>query len=107
MIVELDSRHHVRCLKCWARRVLPKHPASYKRLPVCRAPGCGSRRYFVDKWMMQRNTSTRGKRAMGCTCGGYHFLHRKASPYCWKRKDNSDRLPGDKDFKGYGMEKAA
>jgi hypothetical protein len=34
--------------------------------------------------MMRRNTSTQGKGAMGCNCGGYHFLHRKGSRYCYE-----------------------
>lgn len=43
--------------------------------------------------MQNRNTSK-----MACTCGGYHFWHRMGSLYCWKRKDGTERLPGDEDF---------
>lgn len=82
-LLVLDSRVHVRCRKCEKRRVLPRHPDRYRRKPPsCQAPGCGHRSYRVDKWMNERNTGTRGAKAWGCVCGGYHFTHRKGSPYC-------------------------
>jgi hypothetical protein len=43
--------------------------------------------------MQNRNT-----KANACFCGGYHFKHRMSSLYCWKRKDGTDRYPGDPDF---------
>lgn len=109
MLLRLDRRTHVRCRKCRARRVLPRHPERYAgRLPVCRSPGCGSRDYVADKWMNERNTSPRGTRAMGCTCAGYWFTHRRGSLFCWYRSDGSDRLPGDPDFKSrYDMKETA
>lgn len=83
MLLTLDSRTHVRCRKCEARRVLSRHPDRYARLaPVCRTPGCGSRDYRADKWMNNRNTGARGSNAQGCNCGGYWFTHRRGSPWC-------------------------
>lgn len=53
---------------------------------------------------------------MACCCNGYvHMtrdtnstvwtMHRKGSPYCWFRKDGTQRMPGDADFKDYQLEK--
>lgn len=77
-----DRRTHVRCKKYRARRVLAKAPNRYLMPPVCRTAGCGSRDYTVDKWMENRPTGPYGKGAMGCMCGGYHFTHRRGSPWC-------------------------
>ncbi|MGN6701479.1 MAG: hypothetical protein ACTHKB_00770 [Burkholderiaceae bacterium] len=92
------SRFHVRCRQCETRRVLPKHPEEYLRLPPCRH--CGAKSYRVDKWMNRRNTL-----AMSCGCAGYIHLtgrpgwrHRQGSKYCWHRKDGTQRLPGDSDY---------
>ncbi len=67
---------------------------------VCRH--CKGKRFRIDGWMNRRNT-----RKMGCTCDGYVHLtgrtewqiHRKGSPWCWFRKDGSQRVEGDPDFK--------
>lgn len=96
-------RYHVRCRKCQARRVLSKHPDDYKIFPVCRSPGCGSVSYRIDKWMMERNTSVHGPKALGCNCQGYPWsgaggVHQKGSKYCWFRRDGTPRYPGDPDF---------
>ena len=96
-------RYHCRCRACRTRRVLPKHPEHYDRLPQCRV--CGKRNYHVDKWMNRRNV-----KAMTCTCNGsgaYHYPHRRGSPFCWYRADGTDRYPGDPDFKHPQMELAA
>lgn len=102
------ARYHVRCRNCQARRVLKREPAAYVRwntkhlalvstAPAC---GCGSKEYRVDRWMNERDT-----RAMSCDCAGYVHLtgrvfpHRKGSLYCWFRKDGTQRMPGDPDFK--------
>jgi hypothetical protein len=104
------ARCHVRCRKCQARRVLKRHPETYfkwsakelahvNRAPACN--NCGAQDYRVDTWMNQRNT-----RAMSCSCNGYVVLthkapwpHRIGSPYCSYRKDGTQRMPGDNDFK--------
>lgn len=96
------SRCHVRCCnsKCQTRRVLKAKPDLMRRLPKC--TGCGGTKYRIDWWMNGRDT-----RAMGCSCAGYVHLtgraqwtiHRKGSPYCWFRKDGTQRMQGDPDFK--------
>lgn len=62
----------VRCskAKCKARRVLPKHPDDYVRLPKCK--GCGGKKYLVVK----RN------KQLTCHCDGYWFPHRDGSKWC-------------------------
>lgn len=97
------SRYHVRCRKCDARRVLKTHPDHYKRIPQCR---CGAKSWRVDAWMNNRDT-----KAMACNCNGYVELthrppwpHRIGSPYCWYRKEGTQRMPGDPDFKDYQLE---
>lgn len=103
------SRFHVRCRKCGARRVLPKRPEKYARLPACMS--CGKKSYRIDKWMQNRNT-----KKMACTCAGYvpftrnpkttvWELHRKGSPYCHYRADGTERMPGDADFKDALLER--
>lgn len=105
------SRCHVRCRKCAARRVLPSAPDYLERLPACE--NCGSKEYRVDGWMNSRDT-----RASACCCSGYvrmtrdpnstvWTMHRKGSPYCWYRKDGTQRMPGDADFKDLEMEQTA
>ena len=94
-------RYHVRCKKCRARRVLPKHPDEYKFIPHCKS--CDNTTYTVDKWMMERNTSTTGPKALGCNCAGYYWsgaggVHQKGSKFCWFRRDGTPRYPGDPDF---------
>lgn len=114
-------RYHCRCRYCRTRRVLPKHPEHYDRLPPCRV--CGKRQhrpkgkklpmpiFRLDKWMNERDT-----KATACTCGGSgvyvnprwgNFPHRRGSLFCWYRVDGSDRYPGDPDFRHPEMELAA
>ena len=50
-----------------------------------------------DRWMNARNTSPYGG-GMGCTCGGYWFIHRRGSKHCEQRADKTWRMPGDVDF---------
>lgn len=86
-------RYHCRCRKCDARQVKPRHPDAYVRPPRCRQCGrTGTLR--LDKWAQNRRQIT-------CTCGGYWFPHRMGSPYCWRRKDGTERFPGDPDFKDH------
>lgn len=68
---------HCRCLHCEHRQALRHKPKWYVRQPQCRV--CGKRRWYIDKWMMRRDTSLRGS---GCNCGAYHFIHRKGSKFC-------------------------
>jgi hypothetical protein len=84
------SRYHCRCRKCDARKVLRFKPEEYKVQPQCL---CGRRDFRVDKYMQNRDTKTNA-----CFCAGYPFKHRQSSLYCWKRKDGTDRFPGDPDF---------
>jgi hypothetical protein len=88
--IESMSRFHCRCRKCDARKVLKLKPEEYKVQPQCM---CGQRDFRIDKWMQTRNT-----KAAACFCGGYHFKHRMSSLYCFKRKDGTERYPGDHDF---------
>lgn len=91
------------------RRVLPKHPDEYVRVPKCE--GCGGIKYYVSHWMNRRDT-----KKMSCNCRGYvHHtrnpsttvweIHRRGSKYCWYRKDGTQRMPGDPDFFDIEMEK--
>lgn len=85
--------YHCRCRVCQARQVKPRHPDEYLRGPRCRQ--CGRVNTLrVDKW-----ANNRWRWEKTCTCGGYHFPHRMGSRWCHYRKDGTDRLPGDPDFK--------
>ncbi len=104
------ARCHVRCGKCDKRRVLKDHPncLSTRGTPKCE---CGSKDWRVSNWMNRRNTSAHGG-GMGCQCDGYvpvtatvGWPHRRGSPYCWYRKDGSQRMPGDPDFKDALLER--
>jgi hypothetical protein len=106
------TRCHVRCRKCDARRVLRAHPdlLAVRQIPKC---ACGVKDWRADKWMNRRNTSPYGG-GMGCNCGGYVALtntvgwpHRQGSPYCYFRKDGTQRMPGDADFKDALLERYA
>jgi DNA-directed RNA polymerase subunit RPC12/RpoP len=79
-------------------------PDEYYRTPRCES--CGAQSYRIDAWMNSRDTRT-----TACTCSGYVMLthrppwpHRIGSPYCWFRKDGTQRMPGDADFKDYELE---
>jgi hypothetical protein len=74
-----------------------------RKLPKCGS--CGARDYRVDGWMNGRDT-----KAMACCCQGYvpftrdpkttvWTMHRKGSPYCWFRKDGTQRMEGDADYR--------
>lgn len=109
---------HVRCSKekCKKRRLLPKHPEEYfkfdrkKKHFVNHAPpceNCGENKYRVDQWKIKygRNIGD-----VICNCSGYNHLtrrifpHRQGSKYCWYRKDGSQRMEGDPDFRDSEME---
>lgn len=62
--------------KCRARRTLVKHPDEYVTQPKCRY--CGKRKWTVDADRMKRWY----KMSRLCRCDGYHFTHRKGSPFC-------------------------
>jgi hypothetical protein len=85
--------------------VLRVQPDLMTRLPKCAS--CGAADYRVDGWMNRRDT-----RAMSCDCAGYVHLtgrifpHRRGSPYCWFRKNGTQRQPGDDDFKDARLERA-
>lgn len=79
-------------------------PDEYYRLPKCN--NCGAQDYRLDHWMNRRDT-----KATACDCAGYVVMtrrapwpHRIGSPYCWFRKDGSQRELGDADFKDFLME---
>ncbi len=97
------SRVHVRCRSCETRRVLDKHPETYYRLPAC--THCGAKDFRVDAWMNARDTKT-----VACNCAGYVHMtrrewpHRIGSPYCWYRKDGTQRMECDADFKDFQLE---
>lgn len=97
------SRYHVRCSKCEARRVFAMKPDEFKRLPKC--INCGAQQYRLDDWMNRRDT-----KKTSCSCSGYIMMtrrewpHRKGSPYCWYRKDGTQRHMGDADFKDFQLE---
>lgn len=76
-------RYHTRCRKCGTRRVLPRHPDDYVRLPACRV--CGAHSFRVDKWMMKRDTY-----GQACTCGGYWFWHRRGSLWCYENPNRPE-----------------
>jgi hypothetical protein len=101
------ARYHVRCRKCETRHVFKMMPDEYRRIPSCRS--CGEKSFRIDRWMNTRDT-----KATACSCNGYVVLthrapwpHRIGSPYCWYRKDGTQRMPGDADFKDYQLEQAA
>jgi hypothetical protein len=97
------SRCHVRCRACQARKVLRVTPDEYVRLPKC--GNCGAQNYRVDGWMNSRDT-----RKTACSCAGYIYMtrrewpHRQGSPYCWFRKDGTQRFEGDADYKDFQQE---
>jgi hypothetical protein len=47
-------------------------------MPKCHY--CGKRKWFVDKWRIRHETHGRGPT---CACGGYPFLHRRGSKFCY------------------------
>lgn len=88
---------NVRCSRetCKARDHFAKHPDEYLRPRKCRC--CGGTKFRVDLTHMKRNKALQGE---GCKCAGYLWdcPHTIGSPYCWYRKDGTQRMPGDPDF---------
>lgn len=104
-------RSHYRCKECRTRHVFHFAPDSYAKPKKCRH--CGSTAFRLDGWMNNRDT-----KAMACTCKGYvpftrnpkttvWEIHRKGSPYCWFRKDGTQRMEGDADFRDVELERWA
>ena len=65
---------------CFTRKSLAKHPRQYvevRNQPKC--PSCGGRQWHVDKYRIKVELTY----ARSCDCGGYHFIHRKGSKYCY------------------------
>ena len=81
MRVIVDRRMPHRCVKCGARRTLPKLWSRYQRPPACRM--CGYYRLYPCKDRL----ASRWGRKHKCDCGGYWFFHRKGSKYCHHNKD--------------------
>lgn len=65
-----------RCVKCEARRTLPKLWTEYIRPPKCRV--CGYHRLYPCRDRLAH----RHGRLKACNCSGYHFRHRKGSKFC-------------------------
>jgi hypothetical protein len=63
---------YYRCMKCRTRNTFKRPLEHYKRQKKCRA--CDHWRFYVDKERQHRTDY--------CQCEGYHFSHRKGSPYC-------------------------
>lgn len=80
-----------------------RQPDLMMRLPAC--GNCGAKDYRVDGWMNARDT-----KLVSCNCSGYIHMtrrewpHRIGSAYCWYRKDGSQRMEGDADFKDFELE---
>lgn len=67
-----------RCVKCEARRTLPKLWTDYQRPP--RGQVCGYYRLYP----CQDRLAHRWGRVKACNCGGYWFKHRKGSRFCYE-----------------------
>jgi len=63
--------HIYRCSACRTRNTFRRALGDYVRGKRCRH--CGHDRFYVDRERMNRR---------GCTCGGYHFPHRRGSGAC-------------------------
>jgi hypothetical protein len=73
--------HTVGGRTCFTRKTLAKRPEDYAdRRYMPRCPGCGSRKWMVDKWRTKHEVW--GNRET-CNCGGYHFIHRLGSKFCY------------------------
>ena len=67
---------------CFTRKSLSRKPDDYAAVryqPRC--PGCGARKWHVDKWRVRHEL---GK---ACNCGGYWFPHRLGSKYCYSHPE--------------------
>lgn len=65
------GRHQTRCNKrsCQARRNLTKHPALYKRWPICHL--CGEGKMYVDWYRMNRGPKDNPAVCRDLTCSHY------------------------------------
>jgi hypothetical protein len=69
-----------RCSKCNHRKTLRKKWADYVRPPKCEE--CGHKQLYLCRDRM----AARWGRKHKCLCGGYEFMHRKGSKYCYHSK---------------------
>jgi hypothetical protein len=53
---------------------MTRHVDDYVRPPKCKH-GCGGTTFYIDKSRYKR-------KEQNCYCTGYHFIHRRGSPYC-------------------------
>jgi hypothetical protein len=70
-------RYRCRCQKCRTRKTLSMKPVDYLKPPPC--PSCGSRKWTIDKYRHRKELGSR----LTCYCGGYPFMHRIKSGYCY------------------------
>lgn len=56
-------------------------PSEYLRQPQC--PQCGQRHWYIDRYRIKVELA----KNRTCDCGGYHFVHRKGSKYCYHHPD--------------------
>jgi len=75
MQIKTRTRWPHRCSKCRTRHTFRLRIEQYQRPPKCR--NCGDTHFYVDKWMLRRNT-----KADKCWCDGYRFPHRRGSKWC-------------------------
>ena len=70
-----------RCYRCNIRHSLRKRVDLYVRQPRC--PSCRGPLHF-DNYRALKEHQRRDKEGMKvtCTCGGYHFPHRRRSLWC-------------------------
>lgn len=64
-------------VRCHQRKSLARRPQDYIRQPKC--PACGARRWYIDRYRLRIEMD----RKQSCDCGGYHFIHRRGSKYCY------------------------
>ena len=64
-----------RCCKCQARRTLSKRWSLYVRKPKCHICGYARLKPCFDQL---------NRRGQNCNCGGYPFIHRRRSKYCYE-----------------------
>lgn len=63
---------YYRCMKCRTRNTFRRPVEQYVRVRKCRS--CTHVAFYVDKERQHRTDY--------CQCSGYHYRHRKGSPYC-------------------------
>lgn len=82
MPVPCRCHNRINGRRCDTRRSLAKLPDHYTEVryqPKC--PSCGARKWYVDRYRIRKEHGT------GCDCGGYWFIHRKGSEYCYHHPD--------------------